>query len=52
VDRYIPGYVFFGEGVRQGRKNADGTYELPSWTGNGLAITIGEERGVVGMTNF
>jgi D-glycerate 3-kinase len=52
VDRFIPGYVFFEDGVRQGTKNADGTYKQPSWSGNGLVITIGEDRNVVGVTNF
>jgi len=33
-------------------KNADGTCRLPSWIGNGLAITVGEERDVVDVTNF
>ncbi|KAH7883211.1 P-loop containing nucleoside triphosphate hydrolase protein [Phlebopus sp. FC_14] len=34
VDRYIPGYVFFGDGVAEG-----------PWTGkNGLVVTIGSQR--------
>ncbi|CAG8750821.1 1881_t:CDS:2, partial [Acaulospora colombiana] len=34
--RYIPGYIFFGEGPTQGTGNIDGHYEKPPWTGNGL----------------
>ncbi|OBZ69935.1 putative ATP-dependent kinase TDA10 [Grifola frondosa] len=41
VDRYIPGYVFFGDGVTQGTVNDEGEVELPPWVGRGLRIQIG-----------
>jgi hypothetical protein len=48
VDRYIPGYVFFGEGVTRG-----GTVEgRPAWERKGLCITIDQERQVVGTEKF
>ena len=42
VDRYVPGYVFFGDGVRSN----------PSWRGRGLAVTVGENRQVLGVEHF
>ncbi|EGO26260.1 hypothetical protein SERLADRAFT_463124 [Serpula lacrymans var. lacrymans S7.9] len=68
VDRYIPGYVFFGDGVTKGLeadvKAEEGkcdneasvqgalTARRPSWIGRGLVITIGEEREVLGVDSF
>ncbi|KAI0776290.1 P-loop containing nucleoside triphosphate hydrolase protein [Trametes elegans] len=52
VDRYIPGYVFFGDGVTQGYQNAPGTRILPPWVGHGLRIQIGEGREVVHVDSF
>ncbi|EIW80395.1 P-loop containing nucleoside triphosphate hydrolase protein [Coniophora puteana RWD-64-598 SS2] len=43
VDRYIPGYVFFGDGVTEGWE-VDGVYQEPPWKGRGLAISLGENR--------
>ncbi|KAF8526053.1 P-loop containing nucleoside triphosphate hydrolase protein [Hysterangium stoloniferum] len=48
VDRYIPGYVFFSEGVRKGGLREG----PPSWQGQGLAVTIDEDRQVVGTEYF
>ncbi|KIJ51317.1 hypothetical protein M422DRAFT_158179 [Sphaerobolus stellatus SS14] len=48
VDRYIPGYDFFGQGVITG-----GTAEgLPPWMGNGLRITIDKNRNVIDTSEF
>ncbi|KAF8583823.1 P-loop containing nucleoside triphosphate hydrolase protein [Ramaria rubella] len=48
VDRYIPGYVFFGLGVTKG-----GTAEgEPRWKNKGIRITIDQKRQVVGTENF
>ncbi|KAI0669676.1 P-loop containing nucleoside triphosphate hydrolase protein [Trametes maxima] len=52
VDRYIPGYVFFGDGVVTGYEEAPGKQTLPPWTGHGLRLQIGENREVVRVTNF
>ncbi|TFK74004.1 P-loop containing nucleoside triphosphate hydrolase protein [Pluteus cervinus] len=43
VDRYIPGYVFFGEGV---------TEATSSWAGNGCCICLNERREVVEVTTL
>jgi len=52
VNRYIPGYVFFGDGVEHGYLASDGLWRLPPWHGNGLRITVGEQRDVIGCTSF
>lgn len=52
VDRYIPGYIFFGEGPTQGSGNIDGHYEKPPWTGNGIRIVVDEERRPVRTDHF
>lgn len=52
VDRYIPGYVFFGDGVVIGGKADDGTPCSPPWLGNGLRIQIGETREVLNVDQF
>ncbi|KAI0753104.1 P-loop containing nucleoside triphosphate hydrolase protein [Daedaleopsis nitida] len=44
VDRYIPGYVFFGDGVTEGCEEASGRRKLPPWTGRALRVVIGESR--------
>ncbi|KAH8087829.1 P-loop containing nucleoside triphosphate hydrolase protein [Cristinia sonorae] len=46
IDRYIPGYVFFGDGVTKGALLEDGTRHLPPWVGNSLQIQIDENREV------
>ncbi|CDO68851.1 hypothetical protein BN946_scf185035.g4 [Trametes cinnabarina] len=52
VDRYIPGYVFFGDGVLEGYEEAPGKRRLPPWSGHGLQIQIGENREVVRVNRF
>ncbi|KAI0645227.1 P-loop containing nucleoside triphosphate hydrolase protein [Trametes meyenii] len=52
VDRYIPGYVFFGDGVVNGYEEVLNRKTLPPWTGHGLRLEIGENREVVRVTNF
>ncbi|KAJ6593521.1 P-loop containing nucleoside triphosphate hydrolase protein [Mycena capillaripes] len=43
VDRYIPGYVFFGDGPTAGFDS-----QKPRWIGNSLRIRIDDNRVVVG----
>ena len=52
MDRYIPGYVFFGDGVTDGYKEPDGQRKLPPWIGRGLRIQIGESREVLNVDKF
>ncbi|TBU31140.1 P-loop containing nucleoside triphosphate hydrolase protein [Dichomitus squalens] len=52
VDRYIPGYVFFGDGVTEGFEESPGHRKLPPWIGRGLRIQIGESREVLRVDNF
>lgn len=54
VDRYIPGYVFFGDGVTKGLSGGEGTEteRLPSWIGRGLSVTIGDDRELLQTSNF
>ncbi|KAI0629018.1 P-loop containing nucleoside triphosphate hydrolase protein [Trametes polyzona] len=52
VDRYIPGYVFFGDGVTEGYEEAPGRRVLPPWLGHGLRLRIGENREVLGTSTF
>ncbi|KAI0368973.1 P-loop containing nucleoside triphosphate hydrolase protein [Pilatotrama ljubarskyi] len=52
VDRYIPGYVFFGDGVVEGYEEAPGKKVTPPWSGHGLRIQIGETREVVEVSKF
>ncbi|KAI9062382.1 P-loop containing nucleoside triphosphate hydrolase protein [Trametes sanguinea] len=52
VDRYIPGYVFFGDGVLAGYEQAPGERTLPPWSGHGLQIEIGRTREVVRVNKF
>lgn len=54
VDRYIPGYVFFGDGVTRGSSSGGGTEteQLPSWIGKGLSVTIGDDRELLHVSNF
>ncbi|KAJ7686470.1 hypothetical protein B0H17DRAFT_1013424 [Mycena rosella] len=47
VDRYIPGYVFFGDGPTIGFESRQ-----PRWTGKSLRIVIDENREVVGTDIF
>lgn len=54
VDRYIPGYVYFGDGVTKGLSGVEGTNTegLPNWIGRGLSITIGGDRELLQISNF
>ncbi|OSD00235.1 P-loop containing nucleoside triphosphate hydrolase protein [Trametes coccinea BRFM310] len=52
VDRYIPGYVFFGGGVLEGYEQTPGKRRLPPWSGHGLQIEIGRSREVVRVGKF
>jgi D-glycerate 3-kinase len=54
VDRYIPGYVFFGDGVTKGSSGGEGveTELLPTWIGRGLSITIGGDRELLQISKF
>ncbi|TFK44891.1 P-loop containing nucleoside triphosphate hydrolase protein [Crucibulum laeve] len=47
VDRYIPGYVFFGDEIPSGPD-----YQHPKWTGKGLTLLVNERRAVVGTSTF
>ncbi|KAH8115343.1 P-loop containing nucleoside triphosphate hydrolase protein [Phellopilus nigrolimitatus] len=52
VDRYIPGYVFFAEGIERGYVDASGERRLPRWLGSGLKAAIDEERELVSVDSF
>ncbi|OAX42788.1 P-loop containing nucleoside triphosphate hydrolase protein [Rhizopogon vinicolor AM-OR11-026] len=54
VDRYIPGYVFFGDGVMKGLSGSEvaETERLPPWIGMGLSITIGGDRDLLQISKF
>ena len=47
VDRYIPGYVFFGDGVIEGYEDTAGHRKLPPWTGKAICVVIGKSREVL-----
>ncbi|KAF9788036.1 P-loop containing nucleoside triphosphate hydrolase protein [Thelephora terrestris] len=52
VDRYIPGYVFFGDTIENGYTDEHGQAIPPPWKGNALRIVIGAEREVVRSVIF
>ena len=52
VDRYIPGYIFFGDTVENGYIDEHGQAVSPPWRGRALRILIGAEREVVGSVTF
>ena len=52
VDRYIPGYVFFGGGVTEGYEVEPGKWKRPTWSSRGLRIRIGESREVIESSTF
>ncbi|KAL0955758.1 hypothetical protein HGRIS_001973 [Hohenbuehelia grisea] len=57
VDRYIPGYVFFGDGITEGLEDGvqDGLTKIrsrPPWIGKGLRLFLGESRDVVRVEKF
>ena len=51
VDRYIPGYVFFGDGVRRGTVDEEGG-RLPPWHGQGLVVELDLERRLLSTSQF
>ncbi|TDL23020.1 P-loop containing nucleoside triphosphate hydrolase protein [Rickenella mellea] len=44
IDRYIPGYVFFSDGIESGHIDGGCVRNLPRWRKKGLRIVIGENR--------
>ncbi|KIP04100.1 hypothetical protein PHLGIDRAFT_110071 [Phlebiopsis gigantea 11061_1 CR5-6] len=52
VDRYIPGYVFFGDGITKGGLDTAGNVVQPPWVGRGLCLQIGESREVLTVNKF
>lgn len=53
MDRYIPGYVFFGDGMRRGTVDeAGGGGQLPPWHGQGLVVELDLERKVQSTSLF
>lgn len=51
VDRYIPGYVFFGDGVKEGMMDSGGR-QPPPWAGRSLQIQIDENRDIIHQSQF
>jgi hypothetical protein len=51
VDRYIPGYVLFSDGVTKGSLTRD-DWKAPSWKGKGLRITVDENRDFIASDRF
>ncbi|KIK67499.1 hypothetical protein GYMLUDRAFT_37631 [Collybiopsis luxurians FD-317 M1] len=49
VDRYIPGYVFFADGIFKGYGDGE---DLPRWLGKSLRISINEKRDVTAVELF
>ncbi|KAF8141216.1 P-loop containing nucleoside triphosphate hydrolase protein [Boletus edulis] len=52
VDRYIPGYAFFGDGVRKGALDEQGEWTAPPWHGQGLVLDLDLERQLAGTSRF
>ncbi|KAF9517561.1 hypothetical protein BS47DRAFT_1339420 [Hydnum rufescens UP504] len=57
IDRYIPGYIFFSEGVLWGYNPSEGserddTSTAPPWIGHGLRIILSLEREVEEVQHF
>ncbi|KAF9071647.1 P-loop containing nucleoside triphosphate hydrolase protein [Rhodocollybia butyracea] len=52
VDRYIPGYVFFGDGIFKGAEGGATSASQPRWLGRSLRISIDEKREVVSTEGF
>ncbi|THH03388.1 hypothetical protein EW145_g6294 [Phellinidium pouzarii] len=44
IDRYIPGYLFFSDGIEHGYIDKSGFRHLPRWLGNGLKVLIDGNR--------
>ncbi|KAJ3936986.1 MAG: P-loop containing nucleoside triphosphate hydrolase protein [Lentinula lateritia] len=59
VDRYIPGYIFFGDGIFRGYVGCLGAekkdmtrFAAPRWLGRSLRIGVNEKREVVAVEEF
>jgi D-glycerate 3-kinase len=63
VDRYMPGYIFFGDGIRRGYTPSPGTASveleeaesnraLPPWTGSSICLFIDSQRSLVDVQEF
>ena len=52
VDRYIPGYVFFGDGPTGGFTDNSVKQTWCRWLGNSLRIVISETREVIEVQAF
>ncbi|KAG6381942.1 Rer1 family-domain-containing protein [Boletus reticuloceps] len=52
VDRYIPGYAFFGDGVRKGALDEQGEWTAPPWHGQGLVLDLDLGRQLAGTSRF
>ena len=52
MDRYIPGYVFFSDGIERGYVDKSGSEKQPSWKGNGLKVIIDENRELLSTALF
>jgi D-glycerate 3-kinase len=51
IDRYLPGYIFFGGGPISG--SGDQRHDkMPPWLGNGLKIIVDQNREPVGEEAF
>jgi len=51
VDRYIPGYVFFGDSLSPAAFHGH-VLEGLKWLGKGLTLFLDESRTVTGTTSF
>lgn len=55
VDRYIPGYLFFADGVEKGFNTESGAEPVPEkyppWRGGHLRVTIDENRAITKVEN-
>jgi len=59
IDRYIPGYIFFGDGVvrgygtgKEGIRVGSEKFGRPPWSGRGLRVTLDEKREVLDSQLF
>lgn len=59
MDRYIPGYIFFGDGIFRGYVGCLGAekkdmtrFAAPRWLGRSLRIGVNEKREVVAVEEF
>lgn len=56
VDRYIPGYVFFGDGVTRGyadpAQGSDTIHTRPRWADKSLRLYLDENREVTNLERF